>query len=194
MKKIVLLLSILLLPVVASIQPDAGAQTQTMVLDKPVARGSDDAEQRVSNGAMTLDSDDLDFVRDQTVNQVVGLRFTNITIPQGSTITAAHIRFVADESTPGGHTVTIRGQAANNTGTFTTATNNIFGRLKTQASVAWTFPQWVTGNSYMSPSVVPVVQEIVNRAGWASNNSMVFIFTGNSNRKNMSESDRKSVV
>ena len=188
MKKIVLLLSILLLPVVASIQPDAGAQTQTMVLDKPVARGSDDAEQRVSNGAMTLDSDDLDFVRDQTVNQVVGLRFTNITIPQGSTITAAHIRFVADESTPGGHTVTIRGQAANNTGTFTTATNNIFGRLKTQASVAWTFPQWVTGNSYMSPSVVPVVQEIVNRAGWASNNSMVFIFTGYSNRKNMSES------
>ena len=68
-------------------------------VDVRIASGSDDVEQRVSDGFMSiLDSTDLELVVDGSIQQLVGLRFNNLTIPQGATITGASLEFQADET------------------------------------------------------------------------------------------------
>src|SRR3972149_5451247 len=72
------------------------AQAQEMVLDRRVSASTDDAEESAS-GSVTKASSDLELVYDGT-NQVVGMRFLDIAVPQGATITSAWIQFTADES------------------------------------------------------------------------------------------------
>ena len=114
-----------------------------------------------------------------------GVRFTNLNIPQGATVTNAYIQFTADNSTAsnsGSPTVTIRGQAADNATQFTTGSNNISNRPNTTASVNWSIPAWTSANqsgaNQRTPALTSIVQEIVNRSGWSSGNAMVFKVTG----------------
>ena len=67
-----------------------------------VSQSSDDAEER-DDGAMDLGSSDLEMVRDTADNtadldQVIGLRFQNVSVPPGAAVLEAHIEFVADEA------------------------------------------------------------------------------------------------
>ena len=58
-----------------------------------IRQSSDDAEEAVSDGAMDLTGGVLDLIKSGTVDQVVGLRFQNLDIPPGATISSAIIRF-----------------------------------------------------------------------------------------------------
>jgi hypothetical protein len=170
-----------------------------------VITSSDDAEQQgaagTSPGAVNLSSTDLEMVNDlQTPTagaQTIGLRFQGITIPQGAIISSAYITFTAvaadytmtnSEAT----SLTIKGQSADNAATFTTAVNNISDRATTTASTSWAPDAWVTGSKYNTPVVTDIVQELVNRAGWASGNSMAFIITGTGHRSAASYDDISS--
>ncbi|WP_417914069.1 CehA/McbA family metallohydrolase [Candidatus Electronema sp. JM] len=153
-----------------------------------VATGSDDAEQQQTDGVVTLNSSDLELVYDTTTtgNQYVGMRFANLGIPQGATITNAYIQFTVDEKNSGATTLTIKGQAADNAATFTTASNNVSSRPTTTASVSWTPAAWNTvgaaGADQRTPDLKDIVQEIVNRSGWSANNGMAIIITGTGER------------
>ena len=63
-----------------------------------ITTGDDDAEQDALSGAMDLTSSDLEFTTDGSSLQIVGMRFQNVSIPNGSIITAAHIQFQVDET------------------------------------------------------------------------------------------------
>lgn len=153
-----------------------------------VSAGSDDAEQRQTGGQVSLTSSDLELVYDSstTGNQYVGMRFNNVNVPIGKTITNAYIQFTVDETNSGATSLTIKGQAADNPATFTTASNNVSSRATTAASVAWAPTAWNTvgaaGVDQRTPDLKNIVQEIVNRAGWAQNNSIVLIITGTGER------------
>ncbi|MGR0482319.1 MAG: CehA/McbA family metallohydrolase [Candidatus Electronema sp. V4] len=153
-----------------------------------VAAGSDDAEQQQTGGVVTLNSSDLELVYDTTTtgNQYVGMRFANLGIPQGATITNAYIQFTVDETNSGTTSLTIKGQAADNAATFTTALNNISSRPTTTASVTWAPVAWSTvgqaGAGQQTPDLKDIVQEIVNRSGWSANNGMAIIITGTGER------------
>ena len=160
-----------------------------------VAASSDDAEQQGPEGAhpglMYLISSDLELVADTESptfgNQQVGMRFTGVNVPKGALITNAYIRFravAADSPNTNNNpaNLTIRGQAADNPTTFTTTDNDISSRPTTSALSAWTPPAWTTGTDYNTPDIKSVVQEIVDRNGWAANQSMVFIITGSGSR------------
>ena len=67
--------------------------TQTLVV--PIKDGDDDAEESV-DGTVELGSSDLELINDE-VDQVVGLRFRDIAIPNGATIVRAYIQFHVDE-------------------------------------------------------------------------------------------------
>ncbi len=139
--------------------------------------GSDDAKQNKATGAMTL-TGNLELLRNGTVNQTVGLRFPNITIPKGATITGAYLEFMPTTATSssGSPVITIYGQAADNAATFTTTTNDISSRAKTVATASWSPAAWTNGgNPQQTGSVSNIVQEIVNRTAWASGNAMAFI-------------------
>ncbi len=106
-----------------------------------------------------------------------GLRFTNITIPKGSTITAAYITLNAyvDRS----NTVVnskIHGEAADNPGQFSDLTD-YQGRSRTSAVVNWNgITAWTAESEYNSPDISSIIQEIIDRAGWSSGNALVIFW------------------
>ncbi|MFZ2403728.1 MAG: putative Ig domain-containing protein [Methylobacter sp.] len=155
-----------------------------------VAGGSDDAEQLVSTGAVDLASSDLELTVDGT-NQTVGMRFNNIAIPKGAVIQNAYVQFTVDETPSVTETLQVWGQAADNATTFTTAANNISSRTKTAASATWNPAAWPTlgaaGVDQQTPDIKSVIQEIVNRSGWTSGNSLAVIITGDGNGKRVAE-------
>ena len=152
-------------------------------LNVTVSTGNDDAEETVSNGGMYLDSSDLELINDG-VDQVVGIRFQVVAIPQGATITNAYIEFTVDEVSSTSTSLTIHGENSDSAVGFGSNAYNISSRPNTTASVAWNdIPAWNTvGEKKQTSNISSIVQEIVNRGGWSISNSMVFKITGSGKR------------
>lgn len=148
-----------------------------------VSSGSDDAEQSASSGAVSLTSNDLELVTDFSTNQVVGLRFTSVSVPQGARIVAAYVEFEADEVGSGTANMNITGEATDDASTFTSSANNISGRSRTAASVSWTVTEaWAVDSKYKTSNISSIVQEIVDRDGWVSGNDIAIIIEGSGTR------------
>ena len=156
------------------------------VLDIPVATSSDDAEERVSTGSVKLTSTDLELVTDGTRLQTVGMRFAGVSVPKGATITHAWVQFEVDEVSTGAASLTVQAEAADNPATFAALSRNISSRARTVTSVGWVPAPWptiqVAGPDQRTPELIAVIQEIVNRTGWASGNAVVIIITGSGRR------------
>ncbi len=166
-------------------------------LTRIVNSSTDDAEEEgpdgsnLGPGGMYLTSSDLEMTQDiqtpSSGNQKIGLRFNTINIPQGATIKEATLSFRAVQadspnSNNGPTALTIKGQATDNAPTFTTSVNNISNRALTTASTLWNPSVWLSNQTYTTPDIKAVVQEIVNRPSWADGNSMVFVISGSGSR------------
>ncbi len=154
-------------------------------VDSQISQSSDDAEERGSNGGIDLTSSDIELGDDPGFNedQTAGLRFQNITIPQGAAISSAYLEFETDELDSATTNITIRAQASDTTATFTTAINNITSRPTTSASVSWDIEAWDTVSELQrSPDLAGLIQEVVDRSGWASGNSVALLVTGTGSR------------
>ncbi|HYN87039.1 MAG TPA: FG-GAP-like repeat-containing protein [Ardenticatenaceae bacterium] len=151
-----------------------------------VAEGVDDAEERAGDGAMTLHSGDLELVDDSGYNgaQTVGLRFRSVAVPRGATITRAFIEFESDEIDSGATSLLFYGEASDRPAAFSYGSEDISSRSRTTASVRWEdVPAWTAvGSRQRTIDLSPIVQEIVNRSGWASGNPLAFIVTGSGER------------
>src|SRR3989344_4654362 len=150
-----------------------------------ITESSDDAEQTESSGVVDLGSSDLEFDQDGAAPQMIGLRFNNMTVPLNATITGAYVEFTVDELWGGPTSVSFFGEVSDNPTTFTTAAYNISSRPRTTARVDWNnIPAWdsttgtAIGDKKQSPDISPIIQELVNRPGWVSGNSMVLIIDG----------------
>ena len=176
----------------------SNAQT-TGSISVRVNAGEDDAEQRTDTGATTITSNDLEPVNDNNDSgqpYAVGVRFTNLAIPAGATITNAYIQFTTDDSpanSAGNATFTLQGHDVDSAAAFAATANNITSRATTTASVIWSgIPAWSTagqaGADQRTPDLSSIVQEIVDRPGWTSGNAMAFIVTGASTNHREAES------
>ena len=105
-------------------------------IDIRVSQGDDDAEETVGGTSVNLGSSDLEMV-DDGGDQVIGIRFQNVAIPQGASITNAYIEFVIDESDSEATSLTIRGEDSDNPPTYANLNDDISGRTYTAASVSW---------------------------------------------------------
>ncbi|MFC2027134.1 thrombospondin type 3 repeat-containing protein [Chloroflexota bacterium] len=156
----------------------------TTMLDIPVSFGTDDAEESAS-GQVNHNSLDLELVYDGS-NQTVGMRFAGAGIPRGVTITNAYIQFQAYDTSSVATSLTIEGQAIDNASTFTASDNNISSRTRTSASVSWSPVPWTTagatGPDQRTTDISSIIQEIVNRPGWKTGNSLAIIITGSGER------------
>ncbi|MBI5297324.1 MAG: hypothetical protein HY869_17740 [Chloroflexi bacterium] len=171
--------------------PTASGQTATpihrgvTVLDLRIAAGNDDAEEGAS-GSVYLDSSDLELIYDSSL-QVIGLRFTGVKLPAGATIVNAYLQFKVDETSSTAVNLSIQGEASPNAAAFSSAAHDLSMRARTAASTAWTPPAWPTANAsgldQRTPDLSPVIQEIVNQAGWASGNALALVITGSSNKR-----------
>ncbi len=167
---------------VVTITAQSNGCSGTRAYQSRVATGADDAEEKAT-GSVSLTSSDLEMVMDGTA-QTVAMRFGNLTIPAGATITSASLQFKADESQNEATTLTICGVAADSATLFTTTSRGLSSRPKTAATVRWTPAPWVAGAlgpDQKSPDLTDVIQEIVDRPGWKSR-SLALLVTGTGHR------------
>lgn len=159
-------------PVVVPPAPTTG------VLDRQVNRATDDVEERRVGGKnIPTSSSDLEIGLDGSNDQYVGVRFVDVAIPKGATITRAYIGFTADEAHSTFLQAHVIGHALDNAPTFTTTNYELSLRPRTYAAEDRWFitDPWVPGSTYATYDLSEIVQEIVNRPGWASGNAMSFI-------------------
>ena len=156
----------------------------TMTLDKRIASGADDVEQRGSK--MSLASSDLELVFDASTKQVVGLRFTNLDIPTGAVITNAYIQFQTNEVGSVQTLLQIRGLASDDLAAFTSKNNNLSLRPTTTNSAEWRPAAWTSvneaGAAQRTPDLAAIVQEIVSRSGWQPGYDLGFSISGSGTR------------
>jgi hypothetical protein len=126
--------------------------------------------------------------KDSTYAVNTGIIFPSVSIPPGSTITAASITFYAYAESTTTCSVTI---AAENTAApastyasqsdFTTRYGNL-----TSASVSWSNIGAWSGSyaAYTSPDITSVIQAVVNLSGWASGNNIDIFLMNNGSSTN----------
>lgn len=142
-----------------------------------VSSNTDDAEEDGGTWNTKLELGQMDYV---------GFRFRNVTVPQGSNIINAYVEMRAADSNTENTDLTIFGQDSDNTSQFS-GSSSMSGRPKTSASVTWhNIPNWTQNQDYQTPNLASIIQEIVDRSGWSSGNSMVIMLrSDDSNGKRM---------
>jgi len=164
-----------------------------------ISTGSNDAEENNSGGSndgdVNISGNDLEMPDDGGTNQIIGLRFTGVNIPAGSTITSASIEFTADETDSSTVTLDIWGEDVDDASTFTGCTNecgDISGRTKTSSQVTWSnIPSWNNGEQgpdTTTPDLSAIIQEVIDRPGWSNGNNIVFIIEGSGTNERVAES------
>jgi type IV pilus assembly protein PilY1 len=110
-------------------------------------------------------------------DQIVGLRFQGIGIPQGATVTSAVIEFWPAATGSDVTNIRIHGEDADDAAPFAATVNNVSARTRTTSNVNWSnVPAWDDVNVVrQSPDLTGIVQEIVNRGGWCGDNAMAFV-------------------
>jgi len=155
------------------------------IFETRIATAADDIEEK-SSGTISANINDLDMGYDGTTRQTVGLRFTGIDVPRGAVITNAYIQFTSDEVGTGAASFVIRGEDADESAAFTAIKFNVSSRPTTDASVAWTPASWTVrgeaGIAERTPDLKAIVQEIIDRGGWAALNDMAFTLVGTGTR------------
>jgi type IV pilus assembly protein PilY1 len=111
---------------------------------------------------------------------LTGLRFQNVSVPMGVTITSATIDFTVGEADANETTNLVIYGEADDTPLPYSSSNKIDTRTRTTASVNWdAIPSWTNVDDIKStPDLTSVVQEIVNMSDWCGGDDMAFIIAG----------------
>lgn len=147
------------------------------------AASSDDAEQENDEIDALFDDDiDAGWEGDPEDFNVLscGLRFQNISIPKGARIDSAFIRVHSHESKTAEDVaeLTIFGNDVDHAATFVEDAL-ITDRTYTETEVEWTVAEeWGLWTPHRTPDLAAIVQEIVDRDGWAFGNAIAFIIEG----------------
>lgn len=143
----------------------------------------DDAEQE--NDEMdSLVDDDIDAgwegaPDDQNI-LTAGLRFRNIFLPKGARIDSAFIILSSHESKSADDVaiITIACEAADSAATFN-ETSLIDARPRTTANIEWTVNEpWGLWTFHRTPDLKALIQEVIDRDGWATGNPIAFVLLG----------------
>ena len=161
--------------------------TQNIVqTSSQVSQSSDDAEENIATGYVSLTSSDLELTEDGTTVQLVGVRFQGLNIPPGATIQNSWLQFTTDETGAGLPGLIISGEAADNASAFTNIGGNISSRALTTSNISWSPSDWNTigeaGSPQQTSDISQIIQEIVNRPGWNSLSALALIISGTGDR------------
>lgn len=142
----------------------------------------DDAEEEESNGNLDLNSSDLEFAEENgNTEQLVGMRFRDVDIPQGATILNAQLILEIDEESNDNTDITIYAQNAVNGREFRDARRDISERAPTTKVNLGNLPTGEVNQEIITPNFASVVQQVVNLPGW-NGQSLVLIATGTGTR------------
>ena len=133
-----------------------------------------------------------------TETQRVGVRFQDVQIPQGATVTGAYLDFTTDDPSSNTPTASLSVQIEESStpATFSATTGNVSARSWSASSVSWTPEQITTevvdidevATEVPSPSVLStpnlasLVQQVVDRGDWCGGKDMAFSIVGTGTR------------
>ena len=142
-----------------------------------IQSSSNDAYQG-NAGPVFLSTPELVMGDNGTFFSYTGLRFTNVPVEPGATVSQAYLTITSQGDWSNSLTMTIKGHDVNNSSAFISG-NGPFNRnsASTTAQTAWTPGPWSNGVAYQSPDMTSIVQEIVNRPGWAVGNALSLIIS-----------------
>lgn len=142
-----------------------------------VTQSTDDGTENTSTGAVTLTSTTLtaSFTSTSSKN-IIALRFSNVNIPKGATITSARIKVKSSAaSSSGNYPIKINAEKIANSETLTAATKSISSKIRTINAAYWA-PGTVSSGASINTSCLDfVVAELVSSPDWVSGNAMTFI-------------------
>ena len=109
-----------------------------------------------------------------------GLRFTNLTIPVGATITSAKLQVNAPSATWSTLTFTYAAENVGNSAAFSSSNKPSQRTLTTQTLAHSSNVNWPAGTWVDLDEIKTVVQPVVSRGDWASGNALSLILKGTS--------------
>jgi len=153
------------------------------ILGFQVEEGDDDAHEKDDGKGFKSTSSDvrMDFNPDSSKRWNSGFRFTNMNIPQGSTIVSAILEIYVIDPNNDDPNVDIFANDVDDAEDFEDE-KDVTSRARTTTSVRWTATG--TGSGFQSsPNIATVVQEVIDRTGWTSGNALVILVDGTSEGK-----------
>ncbi|MFT4937087.1 MAG: type IV pilus assembly protein PilY1 [Paraglaciecola sp.] len=156
-------------PVLYPVRPIDDSVAPELII--PITQGSDDAYEVL--GVVNLSATFIPL--SQSTNTVTtGLRYQNINIPQGATITGAYLRLTSGTSNTSATNIKFRAELSPDASTFTSASNDISSRPTTLNEVNWdTDNEWPSsGQTVSTPDFSSVLQEVVDQSGWCGGNDL----------------------
>ena len=161
--------------------------SSTIHTKSKISHGDDDAEENSVTGKMYRYSQGLDLIKDNGQEFIVGLRFKNIKVPKGVTITNAYLQFTTEEINTEPTSLTIYGESSDKARRYTNRSRNISSRPKTVTSVPWNnIPAWEInreqGEKQKSPDLSTIIQELINMPSWEKGKAMGFVLSGSGKR------------
>ncbi|KAK3261213.1 hypothetical protein CYMTET_29869 [Cymbomonas tetramitiformis] len=141
----------------------------------PVADDDDDVEEATAYGELYMDSSDLEFGYEANRKscQAIGIRFQNVSIPLGATISAAQVRFTAKATGPsmpfdlGIHVVDSTDCPA-----FTGREFEVTSLPTVSEEASWQSDKWSKGQEYASADFAWLLQKVVIQSTWHSGNAI----------------------
>lgn len=151
-------------------------------LERSVSGNSDDAEEHQDNGSVNPVREVMTLT-DRDGHQYVGWRFRNITIPKGSFIASAQLKWTCSDTSSLPSAWTLQAESVADASGFNTSKYNLSLRTRTSKAVQWTPVPWTTENAvYLSPDLRLVVQQIVDQSTWINGNDLVLLMRGSGQR------------
>jgi len=139
-----------------------------------VSSSTDDCDVDREAGTIRLDALAIRVVG-EAVLAGQGFRFLNVNIPPGSTILSAALKICAKLTNTGATTdLLIEGDDEDDPATFSTY-DDWNTRPRTTENVTWDLPTFTAETWYTSIDFKAIIQEIINRPGWASGNALALL-------------------
>ena len=152
---------------------------QLVGFEAQISAGPDDAVEYLPTNEVLLDGGtiSLGYFGDITQPTLAAFRFPGVTLGQGESVSLARLRFVSRNADSSPVVLRVWCENADTSSPFTAATGSLSARAKTTAYYDWNVPAWSVNEdseATRTDELAPLVQEVVNRAGWQSGNALTF--------------------
>ncbi|MEJ2444630.1 MAG: VWA domain-containing protein, partial [Exilibacterium sp.] len=110
--------------------------------------------------------------------QATGLRFQDVGIPQGATVTKAYIEFTPKTSSIPGDALSlnIKVEDSADAGQFKATSGDISSASYFSSFITWDAGDWVKHETVKTPDLTAMMQQVVDRTDWCGGNAMALKF------------------
>ena len=148
-------------------------------LERKISSAYDDAEEHQDNGSVNPVREILS-ITNLDGQQKIGWRFKNITIPKGSYISSARLKWISADTSSSAASWILQSELSTDASSFSTSKYNISLRHRSNQVVQWMPLSWsVEDNTYYSPDIRHLIQQVTDQPTWKNGNDMVLVMRGN---------------